>query len=204
MDSKVSLLRHLKQHGPSSIDELMAALGLSENAVRHHLKHLRQEGFLEEHDESIGVGRPVKRYSLTLAAEGFFPKRYQELLDMVLAQAEKQGTLDALMNDIANDLAAQLKPELGKLPPKERLLKLMEKLDYGEMLGRLESTPGGWEFKAYNCVYRDSGCKFLPICNFLPNVIQTTTALPAERVICQRDGERFCQFAGSYHSPNNS
>lgn len=198
MESKVALLRHLKQQGASNIDELVKVLGISENAVRHHLKHLKQEGFLEEHETHTGVGRPAKRYSLTLAAEGFFPKRYQELLEMVLAQAEKQGTLENLMRGIAKDLGSQLKPELAKLPPQQRLLALMEKLDYGEMLGRLGPTEGGWEFKAYNCIYRDAGCKFLPVCEFLPNVIQCATGLGAERVICQRDGEAFCQFAGSY------
>lgn len=198
MESKVALLRHLKQKGASTIEELVDALGISENAVRHHLKNLKQEGFLEEHTTHTGVGRPAKRYRLTLAAEGFFPKRYQELLDMVLAQAEKQGTLEPLMSGIAKDLGSQLNPELAKLSPQQRLLELMEKLDYGEMLGRLEATEGGWEFKAYNCVYRDAGCKFLPVCDFLPNVIQSATGLPAERVVCQRDGETFCQFAGSY------
>jgi predicted ArsR family transcriptional regulator len=177
----------------------MAALGISENAVRHHLGHLKQEGFIQETLEKGSVGRPSKRFEITLAAEGEFPKRYKELLEIVLEQAATQDMLENLIHAVVLRLSEQIKPELKHIEPRARLRLLMEKLDYGEMLGHLQDTPGDWEFKAYNCVYRDTGCKFEPVCNLLPKVVSLSTGLPVERIICQRDGMNYCHFAGSYH-----
>ena len=106
--------------------------------------------------------------------------------------------LETLIDAVAQRLANHIKPDLKGLEPKARLHLLMEKLDYGDMLGHLQDTPGGWEFKAYNCVYRDTGCKFEPVCNLLPKVIHLSTELSAERVICQRDAMPYCHFAGDY------
>jgi predicted ArsR family transcriptional regulator len=198
MNTRVKVLQHLKQHGPCSIQDLIAALGISENAVRHHLGHLKQEGFIQESIEKGAVGRPSKRFEVTLAAEGEFPKRYKELLEIVLEQAATQDMLEPLIKAVAQRLSRQIKPDLQGLHPKARLNLLMEKLDYGDMLGHLQDTPGGWEFKAYNCVYRDTGCKFEPVCNLLPSIIRLSTDLQAERVICQRDGMPYCHFAGDY------
>ncbi len=198
MDTRVKVLRHLKQHGPCTTQDLIGALGISENAVRHHLGHLKQEGFIQENIEKGAVGRPSKHFEVTLAAEGEFPKRYKELLEIVLEQAATQDILEPLINAVAQHLSKHIKPELKGLDPKTRLHLLMEKLDYGDMLGNLQDTSGGWEFKAYNCVYRDTGCKFESVCNLLPNIIHLSTGLNAERVICQRDAMPYCHFAGDY------
>ncbi len=198
MDTRVKVLQYLKQHGPCSIQDLITTLSISENAVRHHLGHLKQEGFIQESLEKGVVGRPSKRFGVTLAAEGEFPKRYKELLEVVLEQAATQDMLETLIDAVAQRLAKQIKPDLKGLDPKTRLHLLMEKLDYGDMLGNLQDTSGGWEFRAYNCVYRDTGCKFEPVCNLLPNIIHLSTNLSAERVICQRDGMPYCHFAGDY------
>ena len=198
MSSRDDLLRHLKLRGPSTVRELRDATGLSDNAVRHHLARLRGEGFVSERSEREGVGRPAHRYALTAQAEGAFPKRYDDLLESVLASAAARGWLQTLLDDVATSLAARVKGELAGLPPRARLLRLMQQLDYGEMLGRLANTPGGWEFEAYNCVYRATGERFEGVCDLLPKVVVDATGMDAERVRCQRDGNRTCHFAGSY------
>ena len=198
METRVQLLKYLKQHGPCGIQALVEALEVSENAVRHHLNHLKNEGFIEESLEHHGVGRPAKSYQLTLAAEGAFPKRYKELLEAILEQAQSKAMLEPLMQAVAKHLSEQIRPDLSNVSANQRLSLLMEKLDYGDMLGHWQNTSGGWEFKAYNCMYRDTGCKFEAVCNLLPNIIMLSTDLPAERVICQRDGMLYCHFAGDY------
>ena len=198
MSSRDDLLRHLKIRGPSTVRQLAAATGLSDNAVRHHLERLKHQGFVDQTTEREGVGRPAHRYALTALAEGAFPKRYADLLEAVLESAATRGLLDTLLDDVAAALAARVKDELEPLPPRARLLKLMQQLDYGEMLGRLANTPGGWEFEAYNCVYRATGERFEGVCDLLPRVVEDATGMDAERVRCQRDGGHTCHFAGSY------
>lgn len=194
MDSRQQLIAHLKQQGACTIPEFVAALELSENAVRHHLSHLKREGFIEVSLHRGGVGRPAKRYALSSAAEGLFPKRYEELLSIVLAEAQDEEVLESLMTGVVNRLVNQLSPNLEGDMPRAKLMSLIEKLDYGEMLAQLEETEGGWELRAFNCVYRGAGCKFEVVCDILPRVITRATGLSAKRPFCQRDGERACTF----------
>lgn len=194
MESRQNLIAHLKQQGACTIPTLAAALDLSENAVRHHLTYLEREGFIETSLQRDGVGRPAKRYALSSAAEGLFPKRYEELLSIVLEEAQDEEVLEPLMTGVINRLVEQLSPNLTGNTPRTKLMSLIEQLDYGEMLARLEETESGWELRAFNCVYREAGCKFETVCNVLPRVITKATGLRAERPFCQRDGERACTF----------
>ncbi len=198
MSGRDDILRHLKVHGPATVSDLAVSTGLSANAVRHHLARLGSEGIVQEGSRRGRLGRPAHLFELTAAAEGAFPKRYSELLDAVLERAEARGTLLELLDDVAAQLAGSAARELEGLAPRARLLALMQRLDYGDMLGRLANTEGGWEFHAYNCVYRATGERFEPVCDLLPKVVRLATGMEAERVRCQRDGNHSCHFAGSY------
>ncbi len=47
-------------------------------------------------------------------------------------------------------------------------------------------------------MYYEAGLRFEPVCDLLPRTIRRATGLPAERVVCQRDGARACRFAGGF------
>jgi len=199
------LLTHLKRTGQATVHDLEGALELSENAVRHHLARLLADGLIEDATPTRGApGRPARRYRLTHAAEGHFPKRYDELLQLVLAEAEADQRLTELLDRVAQRLADSVRDELSVLPPRERLRALMEQLDYGEMMGRLDEEGRGWTFEAHNCVYYQAGLRFEPVCDLLPRTIRRATDLPAERVVCQRDGARACRFAGGYDDASDA
>jgi predicted ArsR family transcriptional regulator len=109
------LMEYLKQHGPSTIKELMAHLGLSETAVRHQLSGLEKSGWLAKEKRRLGKGRPATVYRLTQASEGLFPKRYPELLDAVLAEAEREGIIERLLEGVAESMASELRRKLEGL-----------------------------------------------------------------------------------------
>ncbi len=194
MHSPRPLMEYLKQHGPSTIKELMAHLGLSETAIRHHLSSLEKSGWLAKEERRLGKGRPATVYRLTQASEGLFPKRYPELLDAVLAEAEREGLIERLLEGVAESMASELRRKLEGLEGPARLEALLTYMDYGDMLGTLEETPTGWELKAHNCLYYATGQRFEPVCDLPAKVIAKATGLPAERPFCQRDGERACHF----------
>ncbi len=199
METRDRMLRHLKRHGPNSVADLTLALGLSANAVRHHLGRLVQSGVV--HTEATaavrGRGRPAQRYVLTIDAEDAFPKRYPELLTALLREAERQGTLDALLEGVAGALAETLRADLATLTPRARLLTLLRRLDFGDMLPALSFPGDGWRLDAHNCLYRDAGCAVRGVCDLLPRVITLATGLASERLECQRDGRPACTFSGS-------
>ncbi len=202
METRDRVLRHLKRQGPSSVAEVAAALSLSPNATRHHLFALERAGIVasEPDRDRRGVGRPARRYALTLAAEDAFPKRYPELLAALLAVADQQRVLDPLLRGVVDALATPLRAELLRLPPRERLWRLLQALEYGDMLPALTAESGGWTLVAHNCVYRDAGCQAAGVCELLPRVVEAATDLPAERLSCQRDGRAACTFTGGWRT----
>ena len=202
METRDRVLRHLKRRGPSSIGEVAAALSLSPNATRHHLLALERAAIVasEPDRDRRGAGRPARRYALTLAAEDAFPKRYPELLAALLAVADQQRVLDPLLRGVVAALATPLRAKLLRLPPRERLWRLLQALEYGDMLPALTAESGGWTLVAHNCVYRDAGCQAASVCELLPQVVEAATDLPAERLSCQRDGLAACTFSGGWRS----
>lgn len=68
-------------------------------------------------------------------------------------------------------------------------------MDYGEMLATVESFEDSHELHAANCLYRDTGQQFVQVCDLLPRVITATGFFRAERIECQRDGARTCDFS---------
>jgi len=193
MDSRQKIIQHLKRQGLATVRELTVALGLSENAVRHQLSRLEREGFVEVGGQKQHKGRPATTFMLTEAAEGLFPKQYRELLEIVLLEAKEQNVLEPVIDGVARRFAEQLKPELAKLSAEAKVRHLRDRLDIGEMLF-LETTPIGWELKAYNCLYKAAGCKFEAVWDLVPKVLELSLETSVERPLCQRDGERSCIF----------
>ena len=200
METRDRVLRHLKRQGPSTVAELASALSLSPNATRHHLLALERVAIVASEPDRgpRGAGRPARRYALTLAAEDAFPKRYPELLAALLTVADRQRVLDPLLRGVVDALATPLRADLMRLPPRERLWRLLQALEYGDMLPALTAESGGWTLVAHNCVYRDAGCQAPGVCELLPRVVEAATDLPAERLSCQRDGLPTCTFTGGW------
>jgi predicted ArsR family transcriptional regulator len=88
----VALLRRASR----TVDELAAALGLTDNAVRAHLTTLERDGLVQQRGVRRGAGKPAYAYSLTPQAEALFPKAYEPVLRQLLDQLGHQMSPEAL------------------------------------------------------------------------------------------------------------
>jgi DeoR family suf operon transcriptional repressor len=119
-----AMLTQLKRAQPLTARELSVKLGISLNAVRHHLKELEGEGLIVHHRELHGVGAPVFAYSLSPAGEELFPRRYGEALSAVLsAVVERDGRKAAvdMLESYFDLLGRRMRAELQGVPEAERL-----------------------------------------------------------------------------------
>jgi predicted ArsR family transcriptional regulator len=74
-----AIVHLLKQEGPLEAQALAERLQISAMAVRQHLYALQAERLVSYYEDPRPMGRPVKLWQLTPAADRFFPDGYAEL-----------------------------------------------------------------------------------------------------------------------------
>jgi len=97
------ILMLLKERGGLTADELAEMLDISSVAVRRHLTKLQSDHLVTYREVQRGMGRPNYVYQLGEAADGFFPRRYEELAVNVLE------TIQALYGAEAIDAIFQMR-----------------------------------------------------------------------------------------------
>src|SRR5215212_6394437 len=93
-----------------TVNDLAAALGLSDNAVRTHLDRLERDGLVHVTGTRPGTRKPNITYGLTSEAERLFPKMYgpvlRQLLD-VLVERMPAKKLDEIIRTAGQRMAAE-------------------------------------------------------------------------------------------------
>src|SRR3989442_15038820 len=118
------ILVELKRAQPPTAKQLAEKLGVSPNAIRHHLKELEAEGLVAYGREHRGVGAPTFAYRLSGAGEALFPRHYEETLTELLQRVtEKAGRSAAveLLEDHYATLIRRLQSELDGVAGKDRV-----------------------------------------------------------------------------------
>lgn len=83
-DTRAAVVDRLRQGGAGAA-EIAGSLGLSDVAVRRHLRILERDGLVQSRTERpSGRGRPGARYTLTARARKLFPDRSADLAGELL------------------------------------------------------------------------------------------------------------------------
>src|SRR3990172_8979338 len=114
------ILVELKRSQPLTARDLADRLGVSPNAIRHHLKELEAEHLVVYGREQRGVGAPTIAYRLAAAGDALFPRRYEETLTELLERIEARGGREAataMFEERYVDLTRRLQAELDGAGP---------------------------------------------------------------------------------------
>ena len=107
-----------------TVNDLAAALDLTDNAVRAHLFSLERDGLIHQSGTRPGFRKPHATYALTAEAEQIFPKAYGPLLDMVLTVISKKLEPQALrlaMREVGKKIAQTNRAETKGKTREERI-----------------------------------------------------------------------------------
>ena len=110
----VALLRRSSR----TVNELAAALELTDNAVRPHLTALERDGLVEQRVARGGIGKPAYVYELTSEADALLPKPYAPVLGLLLsALAERMPPeeVESLLREVGRRAAAGQRVRDGDL-----------------------------------------------------------------------------------------
>ena len=85
------MLHALKAAGPQSAEALGRKLGMTAVGARQHLTRLQEEGLVDAVDQSEGVGRPKRIWSLSEAGHARFPDNHAGLTLELITAIRKAG-----------------------------------------------------------------------------------------------------------------
>jgi len=177
------VLLHLKHSQPLTARELADLLGVSLNAIRHHLKELEAEGLVEYQRENRGVGAPVFLYRLSGAGEGLFPRRYEEALNGLLdrlVEREGRDVAVGLLQSYFGSLALRLEGELKNTPGPQRLQAVVRALSQEGYMAEGSVTDSDATLTEHNCAISAVAQRFPEICaaeaRFLADVLKAEVA----------------------------
>ena len=194
----------LKHAQPLTAKDLADRLGVSPNAVRHHLKELEAEGLVAYGREQRGVGAPTFAYSLSGQGEALFPRAYEETLTGILERvSEKQGR-DAAIGMFVEHyeaLSRRLNAELEGVGPERRLEAVTRVMSDAGYMAEWDERGGRFHLAEHNCALRAVAERFPEICaaeeRFLSRVLDAAVERHAHIV----SGCNACEYSITFGKP---
>lgn len=123
-----ALTKILKTEGPIDSAQLATQLGLTAMAVRQHLYALQREGLVTFEERPVPIGRPVKLWRLTPAADSLFPEAYAEL-SVALIDSVRDAFGQAGLERVLTSRCAQQRRDYSKrIRPADSLEKKLKEL----------------------------------------------------------------------------
>ncbi|MBA3496378.1 MAG: winged helix-turn-helix transcriptional regulator [Gemmatimonadota bacterium] len=173
-----AMLVELKRARRLTAKELAARLGVSLNAVRHHLKELEGEGYVEYEREHRGVGAPAFAYRLSSTGDALFPRRYEETLTALLdhmVERDGRAAAVALLETYFAGLTRRLQSEFAGASPAERLHALGRVLSEEGYMAEVTARASDGILTEHNCAIPAVAERFPEICaaeaRFLADVL---------------------------------
>ncbi|HXI33365.1 MAG TPA: helix-turn-helix domain-containing protein [Gemmatimonadales bacterium] len=198
------ILLELKRAQPLTATELADKLGVSPNAVRHHLKELEAEQLIVYGREQRGVGAPTFAYRLSADGEGLFPRRYEQTLTDVLDRIATRAGRDAaieIFRDHYADLARQLTAQLAGVPAERRLTEVVRVMSELGYMAEWKAEEGAFSLSEHNCAIRAVAERFPEVCAAEENFLQTVLGAAVERRTHIVQGCNACQYHVSFNPP---
>jgi DeoR family suf operon transcriptional repressor len=192
-----SLLLELKKAPGLTVRDLTERLGLSLNAVRHHLKELESEGLVEYQRENRGVGAPVFAYRLSEPGEGLFPRRYEETLGRVLDHLERRlgrAAAVAVLEAEFAELADRVRELVAGSEPGGRLEVVARVMAEAGYMAVAEQTEFEGRLVQHNCAIRTVAERFPEVCAAETRLLTEVLGGPVRRQMHILEGCSACSY----------
>lgn len=138
----------------STVNDLAAATGLTDNAVRAHLTTLERDSLVRQGGTRPGSRKPNVVYELTPEAAQLFPKPYaavlQQLLE-VLAQRLAPADLDEVLRAVGQRLANGFRHEVKSAGLRQRVGEVLAVLEEIGGLAEVEEKEGKLCLRGLDC-----------------------------------------------------
>jgi DeoR family transcriptional regulator, suf operon transcriptional repressor len=199
------ILVELKRSHRLTARELGSRMGLSLNAVRHHLKELEATALIQYERQHRGVGAPAFVYGLTAAGQALFPRRYEstltELLDHVVEREGRAGVVSVLEARYRT-LTRRLQGELAGATPAERMAAVARFLSEDGYMAEGTASSGVGTLIEHNCAIQAVAERFPEICAAEARFLAAVLGAQVDRQEHILSGCSACEYKVRFGAPD--
>jgi predicted ArsR family transcriptional regulator len=195
--TRQQILDYLRAHGRATVKDLDAFLGLTSTGVRQHLTVLEREGLVEAHEERGHVGRPALVYQLTEAGDALYPKKYDQLANVLLEEVREVAgaqTFQALLRRVAGRFAEPYRPRVEGRPLAERIIETTEIIRERGSEVSCEADGDGWLIQQSTCPFPKVAGENSCVCALDVEFVRQLVGSDARLTTSLLRGDRCCTF----------
>jgi predicted ArsR family transcriptional regulator len=151
-----AIVKLLKTEGEMDSARLAQRLDVTAMAVRQHLYELQKEKLVDFEEQPVPIGRPVKKWRLTRAADRLFPDAYAELSVALIDALGQTFGPDGLRRVLQSRGARQQAEYAKRIPQNGSLARKLQALarirtEEGYMAEVHRQPGGGFLFLENHC-----------------------------------------------------
>jgi len=198
------ILLELKCAQPLTAKQLAGKLGVSANAIRHHLKELEAEGLIVYGREQRGVGAPTFAYRLSAAGEEQFPRRYEETLTELLQRVTERAGRNVvveLLEDHYATLTRRLQSELAGVTGGDRVAAIARLMSDAGYMAEWQEAEGAFRLSEHNCAIRAVAERYPEVCAAEERFLQAVLGATVDRRTHIVSGCNACEYAIQFGEP---
>jgi predicted ArsR family transcriptional regulator len=191
----------MERKAGATLDELIAAVGLSRTAVNQHLMALEREGYVRKGVPRRTGRRPQNVYVLTeQGTNSRFPKQYSwfsRLMFQTLREQVGEQQISQYMYDLGVKLSAGLIPRLIGKNRNERIAEVVAIMNETGFIARTiapEDADKLPRVECKNCVYHDLSKDYPEVCRFDIGFLAGLMGAEVEQQSCMQRGGDCCRF----------
>lgn len=196
--TRQQILEYLQRHGRGTVKELGQLLSLTSTGIRQHLTVLERDGLVEAHEERGRVGRPTLVYALTPKADTLFPKNYDLLAHVLLAEirsGEGNEKLYKTLRRVAGRLAAPYAERVTGKDLPERVKETAAILEEQGCMADVTPEPGGsYLIDEYTCPFPKIAERDRSVCALHVEFVRILTGGDTRLTRSLMRGERACTY----------
>jgi predicted ArsR family transcriptional regulator len=179
-----------------TVNDLAAALALTDNAVRAHLLSLERDGLVQQHGTRRGIRKPHASYRLSAEAEHIFPKAYGPLLNHFVTVISNQLPPPALRSTMRKVGAAVAADHLDRFTGRSRRERINAALD---ILNDIGGSAAFVESDGKQFIHGRNGCPLVAVtathpeaCLIIESLLSKIIGIRAKKCCQYADTPRCC------------
>ena len=195
--TRQQIIDYLRRQGRATVKELDAHLGLTSTGVRQHLTVLEREGLVEAHEERGHVGRPALVYQLTDKGDGLYPKRYDQLANLLLEEVRGVAgaqALQTLLRRVATRFAEPYKERVEGKSLAERVTEATIIIEERGSAADCVQDGGDWLIRQYTCPFPRVATQNSCVCALDVEFVRQLVGADARLSTSLLRGDRACTY----------